>query len=104
MSIESHPSDKQNNPSHSLHSLYLVALLVLTSCATHNQESHPAPWPGAQVFKLPQEGGFQFETLELKDGRFRYWFSIDVALRHQPKYPIQGSYEWRGDNLVLSIG
>jgi hypothetical protein len=45
-----------------------------------------------------------WETLELKDGRFRYWFSSDVVIRDGPKYPIGGSYDFRGDELVLSSG
>src|SRR5262249_4943758 len=44
-------------------------------------------WPGSQVFMLPQEAGFQWETLELKDGRFRYWFSSDVIVPNPPEYP-----------------
>jgi hypothetical protein len=45
-----------------------------------------------------------FETVELKDGRFRYWFSSDVILRGGPKYPMEGRYEFREDELVLSSG
>lgn len=62
-----------------------------------------AAWPNAQVFMLPQEAGFQWETLEIKDGRFRYWFSSDVVDR-TVKYPIEGSYEFKGDQLILSSG
>jgi hypothetical protein len=53
---------------------------------------------------LPQEGGFQRETLELKDGRFRYWFSSDVIISNPPKYPTEGGYEYKGDQLLLSSG
>jgi hypothetical protein len=53
---------------------------------------------------LPQEGGFQWETLELKDGRFRYWFSSDSIIPNPPKYPIEGGYELKGDQLILSSG
>jgi len=45
---------------------------------------------------------FMAETLELKDGRFRYWFSSDVIRRGGPKYPIKGSYNFGADELVLS--
>jgi len=61
-------------------------------------------WPGSQVFKLPQEGGFQRETLELKDGRFRYWFASDVVVPNPQKYPTEGSYEVNRDQLALSSG
>jgi hypothetical protein len=80
----------------------LVALLAI-SCASEKPKAL-AGWPNAEVYMLPQEGGFQRETLELKDGRFHYWFSSDVILPNPPKYPVEGSYEFKGDQLVLSNG
>ena len=44
------------------------------------------------------------ETLELKDGRFRYWFSSDVITRGGPRYPLVGTHISTGDELVLSGG
>jgi hypothetical protein len=81
----------------------LLAVVLTVSCATKKRED-VAAWPDAEVYMLPQEGGFQRETLELKDGRFRYWFSSDVMLPSPPKYPGQGSYELKEDLLVLSSG
>ena len=80
------------------------ALLLLISCASQDHhEPKIVGWPGSEVFKMPP-GTFMCETLELKDGRFRYWFSSDVIIRDGPKYPIGGSYDSRGDELVLSSG
>ncbi len=42
------------------------------------------------------------EPLELKDGQFRYWFSSDVMIPGGPEYPIEGSYNSREGELVLS--
>ncbi len=81
----------------------LVVTLLLASCATEKQTT-VAQWPDSEVFMLPQEAGFQWETLELKDGRFRYWFSSDVVARHAPTSPIEGTYASRGDQLILSTG
>jgi len=51
---------------------------------------------------LPQEAGFQWETLELRDGRFRYWSASDVMAEHPPKYPIEGTYLIKDNQLILS--
>lgn len=80
------------------------AWLTLVSCATHyHQEPKVVGWPGSQVFKMPT-WTFMAETLELTDGRFRYWFSSDAIIPGGPKYPIEGSYTRMGDELVLSSG
>jgi hypothetical protein len=80
----------------------LVAVLG-ASCATEQPRDTPE-WIGARIFRLSQEAGFQSETLELKEGRFRYWFSSDAIAPNAPKYPIEGSYECKGDQLILSSG
>jgi len=85
--------------------LSLSLALLTASCRTERPaETTVAEWSGSQVFKLSQEGGFQWETLELKDGRFRYSFASDVVIPNPPKYPIEGSYELKGDQLTLSSG
>ena len=83
--------------------LGVLAAVLAASCGTVEPKD-TAGRAGAQVFMLPQEAGFQSATLELKDGRFRYWFSSDVLVPSPPKYPIEGSYEFKGDQLILSGG
>jgi len=86
------------------HICLLFLLLLVASCKTKAPNESPvAPWPGAQVFKMPS-WTFMSESLELKDGRFRYWFSSDTFHLRSPKYPIVGNYSWQGDELVLSSG
>src|SRR5258705_508194 len=61
-------------------------------------------WLDADVYVLAQEAAFQWEKLELKDRRFRYWFTSDAVVRNPPKYPIEGDYQINGDQLLLSGG
>jgi hypothetical protein len=62
------------------------------------------------IFALQAEGtytmcreveGYSGETIELKDGRFRYWFYSDVETGDEPAYPLTGAYTIQGDQLIL---
>lgn len=44
--------------------------------------------------------GYHTTVLELKDGKFRYWFSSDAVLE-ELKYPLEGSYTTEGDKISL---
>ena len=86
-----------------------MAACIVSGCAaervaTQRPTGSSVVWLDSEVFVLPQEAGFQSERLELKDGRFRYWFSSDVIVPNPPQYPIEGYYEFKGDQLVLSSG
>jgi hypothetical protein len=86
--------------------LSLLLALLSASCRTKvPSEVAVAEWPASQVFKAPQEcGGYQEETLELKDDRFRYWLSTDDIVSNPLRYPIEGNYDVKGDQLVLRSG
>ncbi len=59
--------------------------------------------PPDGVYTMCREvAGFSGETLELKDGRFRYWFYSDVVTGNEPAFPLTGTYRIRGDTLTLS--
>lgn len=45
--------------------------------------------------------GFSGETIELKNGRFRYWFYSDVVTDRTLKYPLDGAYRISGNMLIL---
>lgn len=46
--------------------------------------------------------GYHSTVLELKDGKFRYWFSSDVKIAgDETKYPLEGSYTTDGDTITL---
>lgn len=41
------------------------------------------------------------EIVELRGGRFRYWFSSDVKSNSDPHYPLSGRYDFNDGVLVL---
>lgn len=45
--------------------------------------------------------GYSGETVELKSGKFRYWFYSDVIVKDRPKYPLEGDYRIEGSTLIL---
>jgi|SRR6185503_964380 hypothetical protein len=47
------------------------------------------------------KNGFSTLILELKDGRFRYWFSSDVSGLDEPAYPVTGEYSIEGARIRL---
>jgi hypothetical protein len=44
--------------------------------------------------------GYQSETLELRDGHFRYWFWTDAGAK-RGDLPLEGEYSIEGDTLTL---
>jgi hypothetical protein len=54
------------------------------------------------VYSMCEEvAGFSGEVLELKDGKFRYWFYSDVGTDKEPTYPLTGTYRISGTTLTL---
>jgi len=54
------------------------------------------------VYSMCEEvAGYSGEVVELKDGKFRYWFYSDVVTDHEPQYPLSGNYRISGDTLML---
>jgi hypothetical protein len=54
------------------------------------------------VYSMCQEvAGYSGEVLELKDGKFRYWFYSDVGTDKEPAYPLTGTYRISGTTLTL---
>jgi hypothetical protein len=45
--------------------------------------------------------GFSGETIELKNGEFRYWFYSDVVTGNGPAYPLKGKYTVSGNTITL---
>jgi hypothetical protein len=77
--------------------MLLILLLLLTSCHPQTQP------PGVDgVYTMCKEvRGFSGENLELKDGKFRYWFYSDAKTGDEPEYPLSGSYTVDGSTLTL---
>jgi hypothetical protein len=77
--------------------LFAIALLGGFVFYFHNQEAVPL---SEGVYQLCSEvSGFSGETLELKGGRFRYWFYSDAG--GGGKCPLSGTYSVRGSRLIL---
>jgi len=102
--------------------LLCAGLLVMCclGCSTQRQqsESYPVPLePEAGLIdgrhhvvspmKGVEEGVYFFDAglsklvLELRNGRFRYWFSSDARDAFEPAYPVTGKYLARGATIQL---
>jgi hypothetical protein len=80
--------------------LLLLAFVFLAGIVIFLFLRTPAPLSEG-VYQLCNEvSGFSGETLELKGGKFRYWFYSDVV-SGSTKYPLSGSYSVWGNTLVL---
>lgn len=78
--------------------LLLFALVCLAGCSNHDPDLSDIDG----VYMLCSEvRGFSGEILELKDGKFRYWFSSDVGVADSPKYPLTGKFSTFGSKLKL---
>lgn len=55
------------------------------------------------VYCTPAEiGGFSGTVLEIKGGRFRYWFYSDLRGGDEPQYPLTGEYTLQDGKLTLN--
>ncbi len=82
---------------------FLLATIVYfvvstTSAATSLKISDAEPEDGVFVTNT----GYMMTVLELKDGRFRYWFKSDAGFRDQPKFPLAGTYSAKGNQITLT--
>lgn len=110
-------------------SLSLLATVALIGCATPPHQpvrsQPPAPDKELRSVKISESGdahgtsvmvtpmqsveegvyffrnGFSTLILELRDGRYRYWFSSDVISGDEPKYPLTGRYTTIGPTIRL---
>ncbi len=57
------------------------------------------PHPIEGVYHL--HNGYQSETLELRNGHFRYWFWTDAGAR-RGHLPLEGTYSVNGSTLILN--
>lgn len=81
-------------------SLFVMIALALVSDAF--AASPPKVTPAK-----PQDGvfvtctGYMITVLELKDGKFRYWFKSDARSLNEPKYPLSGEFKMTGNRIIL---
>jgi hypothetical protein len=73
--------------------LLLLAVLLSVQADAKLQEG---------VYSMCEEvAGYSGEVLELKDGKYRYWFYSDVGTDKEPTYPLSGAYRISGTTLTL---
>jgi hypothetical protein len=73
-------------------------LLFTLAVAFTSGVASDAPHPLEGVYHF--HNGYQSETLELRDGRFRYWFWTDAGAKRRD-LPLEGAYSIEGDTLTL---
>jgi len=97
-----------------------ILLLFCVSCSAPapRTESYPAPdyaqlgkIDGVQYLVTPMSGveegvyylnaGYSKTVLELKRGRYRYWFVSDGKSGQEPTYPLTGKYLARRSTIQL---
>ena len=76
--------------------LLLFVAVATTTCAATAAEEVPRAVDGVYHF----HNGYQSETLELRGGRFRYWFSTDYGASNG-KRALEGTYAIAGATLTL---
>jgi hypothetical protein len=75
----------------------METMLAILACVLVGQD--PAP---SGVYQMCNEvEGYSGETLELKDGKVRYWFYSDVQGGKEPKYPLEGTYTVKGETITF---
>jgi hypothetical protein len=57
--------------------------------------------PAEGVFVTYSRGLGHNTVIELKGGKFRYWFSSDCVTLEKVEYPLEGSYTAEGDQIVI---
>lgn len=72
----------------------LFSVAITFGCAV--AADTPALPEGVYAFR----NGYQSETLELRDGRFRYWFWTDYGADNGDS-PFEGTYSVEGSTLTL---
>jgi hypothetical protein len=75
----------------------LLLLGVVLTCTRVAGDEKPRPIEG--VYHL--HNGYQSETLELRNGRFRYWFWSDAG-GGNGRLPIEGTYSVDGATVTLN--
>jgi hypothetical protein len=78
------------------HLVRFFSLIVTIAFLSGVAGQTPRPIEGVYHF----HNGYQSETLELRDGHFRYWFWTDYGARSGDR-PLEGSYSIEGSTLTL---
>jgi len=77
----------------------LPPFLLFVSIAFRSAVAGDQPHPLEGVYHF--HNGYQSETLELRNGHFRYWFWTDAGARGG-HLPLEGTYSVNGSTLILN--
>lgn len=81
----------------------ILCLMLLTGCADRTPPRITGDRFAQGVYRSPAEiSDFSGTTLELKHGKFRYWFYSDVRSGNEPEYPLTGDYTFQNGEVALS--
>ena len=84
------------------HPFLLCVPFIVFGCDGSRESQASLPDLKEGVYVLCEEvSGYSGETLEVRDGRFRYWFYSDVVTGDEPSYPLSGKYKVTGNTIVL---
>lgn len=81
-----------------------AACLLIVGCAESAEPELSGDQLVEGVYSTPREIQlFSGTTLELKDGKYRYWFYTDVVSHDHPEpaWPLTGKYEFQDGKLLL---
>jgi len=85
-----------------MHHFRESVIIVALSCALLHAAEELTPWNGFYTQGSDSDGAFfAYEILELRDGRYNYWYFTDAIEAGAPKYPITGPYSIDGRTLKL---
>jgi hypothetical protein len=78
--------------------------IAVALCFTTVVRGQPEPTPlnSAKEGTYYSQNMYSTTVLELKDGRFRYWFSSDLRGPREPSYPLTGNYRTNGGTITLA--
>ncbi len=77
----------------------LLAAVFLSLAGFVSGQEKPVPLGKVQDGVYFLDGTFQTTILELKEGRFRYWFRSDFILGKEPTYPLTGTFTNNGGSI-----
>jgi hypothetical protein len=83
-------------------SMATLILGAVCACACAPDPQKPSPLREGTYQLCEEVTGYSGEKLELKDGRFKYWFYSDVRTGEEPTYPLSGTYTIEGTTLKLN--
>src|SRR3954469_19213374 len=81
----------------------LMAAVFFSLADFVSGQEKPVPLGTVQDGVYFLDGMFQTTIVELKEGRFRYWFRSDVKFGKEPAYPLSGTYTRNGGSISFEV-